>query len=83
MCEIAYHFMSERFFTQVNINGPSAHPLYRYLKKKIDRNEIGWDFVKFLVVDGEPVGKYHPNVKPKTIQEDLENLLTQGSGEEL
>ena len=68
---------------QININGPDSHPLYRYLKKKIDRLEIGWDFVKFLIVDGEPVGKYHPDVKPKVIQQDLENILSKGSGDEL
>ena len=40
-------------FAKIDVNGPNAHPLYRYLKsaKKglLGRETIAWNFTKFLV----------------------------------
>lgn len=32
-----------------NVNGPQAHPVYRYLKSKTDPTPITWNFEKFLI----------------------------------
>jgi len=58
-------------FAKINVNGADAHPLYKYLKTATDGTEIGWNFAKFLVVDGEPVQRYNPRIAPKSIEEDI------------
>lgn len=39
--------------TQINVNGESADPVYKFLKKDSDSLEVAWNFVKYLVVNGE------------------------------
>lgn len=34
---------------KVEVNGPNAHPVYKYLKENADITNIGWNFEKFLV----------------------------------
>ena len=53
------------------MNGPTSHSLYKYLKKATDSTEVGWNFVKFLVVDGKPVQRYGSKVSPKSIEKDI------------
>ena len=39
-------------FSKINVNGEEAHPLYKYLKSKVDGtfgNFIKWNFSKFLI----------------------------------
>lgn len=40
---------------QINVNGPDADPFYKFLKRSTDHLEIGWNFAKFLVVDGKAI----------------------------
>ena len=34
---------------KVEVNGPNAHPVYKYLKESSGITNIGWNFEKFLV----------------------------------
>jgi glutathione peroxidase len=34
---------------KVEVNGPNAHPVYKYLKESVGVTNIGWNFEKFLV----------------------------------
>jgi glutathione peroxidase len=34
---------------KVEVNGPNAHPVYKYLKENAGVTNIGWNFEKFLV----------------------------------
>lgn len=34
---------------KVEVNGPNAHPVYKYLKESAGVTNIGWNFEKFLV----------------------------------
>jgi glutathione peroxidase len=56
-----------------------AHPLYKYLKLKMDGNNdtpIKWNFAKFLVDrNGIPIKKYPSAIDPKAIEEDIKKLL--------
>lgn len=66
------------------MNGPSTHPLYKFLKHKSDHTEIGWNFEKFLVIDGIPIRRYRSNVNPKAIEKDiLPYLVDSNTNEEL
>ena len=63
-------------FAKIDVNGPNAHPLYRYLKSArkgfFGREAIAWNFTKFLVSkDGEVLRRYGPRRKPEDIERDL------------
>ena len=57
--------------TQVEVNGASAHPLFKHLKSNSDGNELNWNFNKFLVVDGNVVKHYYVDVSPHDIEADI------------
>jgi glutathione peroxidase len=68
-------------FSKIEVNGPQAHPLYRYLtsKKKgiFGRRAIFWNFTKFLVTrDGEVIRRYGPRDRLEAIERDVTPLLT-------
>jgi glutathione peroxidase len=63
-------------FGKIDVNGPAAHPLYRWLKEAGGGGDIEWNFVKFLVgPDGEVIRRYPPKVKPEDIAADIDSLL--------
>ena len=67
-------------FAKIDVNGPNAHPLYRYLKsaKKglLGRETIAWNFTKFLVGrNGQVLRRYGPRRKPGSIDKDVAALV--------
>ena len=64
---------------KIDVNGESAHPIYKYLKnnaKGILNNEIKWNFTKFLIdSEGNVVDRFAPTTNPKKIRKDIEKLL--------
>ncbi len=67
-------------FAKIEVNGPNAHPLYRYLKsvKKgmLGREAIAWNFTKFLVGrNGEVLRRYGPRRTPEAIEKDVDALV--------
>ena len=52
---------------KVEVNGPNAHPIYKYLKENSGVTNIGWNFEKFLVsVDGS-ITHYPSSHQPSDI----------------
>lgn len=53
---------------KVKVNGRSAAPLYKELKKAEDANgksgRVEWNFEKFLVLPGGEVKRFRPKMKP-------------------
>jgi glutathione peroxidase len=67
-------------FAKIDVNGPQAHPLYRYLKEQkpgiFGIRRIQWNFTKFLVDrKGNVVARYGPSKKPKDVAGAIEALL--------
>lgn len=67
-------------FAKIDVNGETAAPLYKYLKKTrpglLGTEAIKWNFTKFLVDrKGNVVERYAPNVEPEAISDDIEKLL--------
>lgn len=65
---------------KVDVNGPNAHPFFKYLKEKGPKSFLGndakWNFEKFLVDrDGNVVKRYLSTTSPMSIAKDIENLL--------
>ncbi|WP_129670336.1 glutathione peroxidase [Candidatus Chloroploca sp. Khr17] len=67
-------------FAKVDVNGPTAHPLYDYLKRAqpgfLGSEAIKWNFTKFLIDrNGTVRRRYAPTDTPEAIERDLIALL--------
>ena len=67
-------------FAKIEVNGPGAHPLYKYLKDAkpglLGSENIKWNFTKFLIDrKGEPVARYAPQTKPEELEAPIKALL--------
>jgi len=78
-CLINYG-VSFQMFEKIEVNGESAHPVYKYLRKELPGtfgNKIKWNFTKFLIgPDGKPVKRFAPTTKPEKLEKDIEKLLS-------
>jgi len=66
--------------SKIEVNGPGADPLYRWLVKEkpglLGSTAIKWNFTKFLVGrDGAVIRRYAPLDAPATIARDIEAAL--------
>ncbi|ARS27133.1 glutathione peroxidase [Sphingomonas sp. KC8] len=67
-------------FAKIDVNGDTAHPLYKYLKNQakgvLGTEGIKWNFTKFLVSrDGTVVDRFAPTTKPEDLRGAIEKLL--------
>lgn len=65
---------------KIDVNGPSADPLFVFLKEQKGEllgADIKWNFAKFLVdgKTGQVVERYAPTTSPKAIEPDILRLL--------
>ncbi|PTU66544.1 glutathione peroxidase [Chromobacterium sp. Panama] len=68
-------------FAKVEVNGPRAHPLWRWLTQadSTHPHPVKWNFTKFLIdARGRVVKRYEPAVEPHELLEDIEALLPKG-----
>ena len=65
--------------SKIDVNGESADPLYKFLKKEqggILGDEIKWNFTKFLVDrEGRVVDRFASQKTPKALEKEVEKLL--------
>ncbi|GAB3426610.1 glutathione peroxidase [Massilia solisilvae] len=78
-CQQQYQ-VSFPLFAKVDVNGDTAHPLFKYLKQQapgvLGTEGIKWNFTKFLInKDGSVVKRYAPQTKPEELVGDIEALL--------
>ena len=81
-CDLNYG-VTFPMFARIEVNGPHAHPLYRYLKSRrrglLGSEAIKWNFTKFLIDrQGRVVARYAPSKKPQTLARTIEKLLSDG-----
>jgi glutathione peroxidase len=67
-------------FAKIDVNGETAHPLYKFLKHEkpgiLGTENIKWNFTKFLVTrDGSVTARYAPTAKPDALKKPIEQLL--------
>ncbi len=67
-------------FGKIDVNGPTAHPLYKYLTKNapgiLHTEPIKWNFTKFLVArDGRVLKRFAPATTPDSIAKEIEQVL--------
>ena len=78
-CEMNYG-VTFPMFAKIDVNGESAHPLYKYLTRAkpglLGSEAIKWNFTKFLVgKDGQVIRRYAPNDEPAKLRGDIEKAL--------
>jgi glutathione peroxidase len=78
-CKLTYD-VSFPLFRKIEVNGPTAHPLYKWLTKEargfLGSTSIKWNFTKFLIGrDGRVLRRYAPTVTPEALRGDIEAAL--------
>jgi glutathione peroxidase len=78
-CKLTYD-VSFPLFAKVDVNGPGAHPLFKWLtdeaKGLLGSRAIKWNFTKFLVDrNGEVIERFAPTTPPAAIRSRIEALL--------
>ena len=78
-CNINYE-ITFPIFSKIKVNGPSAHPLFKYLTSEkpglLGTNSIKWNFTKFLINrNGEPVKRFSSKTTPEEISSKILDLL--------
>ncbi|MBL4933780.1 glutathione peroxidase [Clostridium paridis] len=77
-CEINYG-VTFPLFEKVDVKGPTAHEVFRYLtteKPGILGGEIKWNFTKFLIdKNGNVVDRFAPTTSPSKIEKDIIKLM--------
>ena len=78
-CQVNYG-VSFPMMSKVDVNGPSAHPLYQWLSGEapglLGSKSIKWNFTKFLVgKDGQVIKRFAPLDKPESLKKDIEATL--------
>ncbi len=63
-------------FAKIDVNGPNAHPLYKYLENEkrglMGSKSIKWNFTKFLIGrDGSVLKRFPPTAKPEALEGDV------------
>ena len=78
-CSLDYP-VSFPIMAKCEVNGPQAHPLYRWLKAELPgllgSEAIKWNFTKFLINrQGQVVARYAPQTRPQALAADIQALL--------
>jgi glutathione peroxidase len=78
-CQLNYG-VSFPMMAKIEVNGASAHPLYRWLAREapglLGSQAIKWNFTKFLVGrDGKTIKRYAPQDAPEKLVGDIEAAL--------
>ncbi|ENU1225612.1 MULTISPECIES: glutathione peroxidase [Providencia] len=77
-CFINYG-VSFPMFEKVDVNGSSAHPIFRYLKNELPGlmgGRIKWNFTKFLIGrDGKPLKRFAPFTTPEKMEATILSAL--------
>ncbi len=78
-CRLKYD-VTFPLFAKIDVNGPSAHPLYKHLKTArrglLWTKAIKWNFTKFLISrDGDVIRRYGPTVTSDRMEGAIQRLL--------
>ena len=78
-CRVGYD-VQFRLFGKVDVNGPSAHPLFAFLTAEkpgiLGTRRVKWNFTKFLVDrSGQVRERYAPRTRPIAIERRIRDLL--------
>lgn len=74
-CQTSYN-VSYPLYEKIDVNGASAHPLYKHLVKETKNKKIKWNFTKFLVAPNEEsITRFAPTTSPKKVKKEIQTLI--------
>ncbi|HEX8900163.1 glutathione peroxidase [Vitreimonas sp.] len=78
-CSLTYN-VTFPMFAKIDVNGPNAHPLYKYLTESkrgfLSTKNIKWNFTKFLIDrEGRVRGRFGPTTKPEALDSVIARAL--------
>jgi glutathione peroxidase len=76
-CEVKYG-VDFPLGAKLEVNGPGADPLYKWLRSESGGTDIQWNFEKFLIgKDGKIIKRYSPKTVPedKDLKADIQRAL--------
>jgi glutathione peroxidase len=78
-CKLTYD-VKFPLFAKIDVNGPTAHPLYTWLKDQargfLGTRAVKWNFTKFLIdKNGKVIARFAPSKTPAAIRAQIEALL--------
>ncbi len=78
-CSLTYD-VTFPLFAKVDVNGKSAHPLFKFLKNEapgvLGTKAIKWNFTKFLIdKNGNVVKRFSPRDEPEKLADDIIEIL--------
>lgn len=67
-------------FSKIDVNGPTAHPLFQWLQTALPdegapTNDLKWNFTKFLLADGKPLARFGHRVNPLSFEDTIVGAL--------
>jgi glutathione peroxidase len=78
-CQVNYG-VSFPMFSKIDVNGTEAHPIFKFLKKKLGglfNNDIKWNFTKFVVdANGRPLKRFAPTSTPENMEDYIVTVLS-------
>lgn len=81
-CTVKYDTTFPRF-KKINVNGPDASPLFKWLRKQKKgflTDTVKWNFTKFLIDrEGNVVERFSPVTPPEKIDSKINELLERPS----
>jgi glutathione peroxidase len=82
-CELNYQ-VTFPVFAKIDVNGPSADPLYKYLTHSapgvLGTEGIKWNFTKFLIdPTGNVVKRFAPNTTPESIRDAIAEMVSRSA----
>ena len=67
------------FFGRVELNGKNQEPLFKFLKSNTPgfklREDINWNYTKFLCVNGKPVKRFESITSFSVIEKEIQKYL--------
>ncbi len=77
-CQLNYG-VNFPMFAKVDVNGDSAHPIFKYLKSELKGllgGKIKWNFTKFVIdKNGKPVKRFAPISTPESMEDYILEIL--------
>ena len=60
---------------KINVNGPDASIVYKFLKKEAGPANIGWNFATYFVVSPSGIVESFSGVEPMALKDDVLGML--------
>lgn len=64
-----------RLMDKIDVNGPKAHNVYKFLKREAGPPTISWNFATYFVVSPEGVVRSYSGVEPMDLQKLIFEML--------